>query len=210
MQRAIAFVEQERRQIAQELHDVLGQELVALAFQSNALAAMLSAGTGECRLAIELNGTIKKLLTRIQAESWYLTPIVIKASEFRQSIYKCASYTSSRMGVCIDIRLDNSIVIDRDEIATTLYRIIQEAVINAIRHGHATVIAVRFSTVDGGLRLEVEDNGCGPDELNQPGMGMQIMQFRAAQAGGAVSMTRNANGGATIAFALEQTDVINL
>lgn len=210
MQRTIAFVEQERRQIAQELHDALGQELVALAFESNALVAVLPPGARECRLAIGLNESIKKVLARIQAEAWCLMPIVIKASEFPQAILKYAANTSSRLAVEISIGLDDSITFCRDETATVLYRIIQEAVINATRHGHATMIAIRFSSADGRLRLEVEDNGCGPGDVNQPGMGMQIMQFRAAQAGGAVSVMRNAKGGATLTLLIEQPGAIDL
>ena len=85
-----------------------------------------------------------------------------------------------------EYRGDPAVEIGDSFAATHLYRIAQEAITNAIKHGHAQAVAVSLERVDGRLRLTVRDDGIGIPEPAQrhPGMGLRIMAHRAAVMGG--------------------------
>ena len=84
--------------------------------------------------------------------------------------------------------------------ATHLYRIAQEAVVNAIKHGHVSRILIRVSQEHGYLQLDIADDGIGlPDTLpNERGLGLRIMASRAGMIGGSLSARNNPDGGAIV------------
>jgi signal transduction histidine kinase len=91
-------------------------------------------------------------------------------------------------------------------VANELYRIAQEAVTNALRHGHARRITVRLSRADGGVRLAVLDNGCGmpADVSHAQGMGLRVMQYRASLIGGKLAVQRRRSGGTEVLCRVEK------
>jgi signal transduction histidine kinase len=99
---------------------------------------------------------------------------------------------------------DKPVLIHDDAAATHLYRITQEAVRNAIRHGKARRIGINLSERDGLVRLTIEDDGLGlPDDL-QPtdGLGVQIMAHRAAMIGGTFAIEPAPTGGTIVTCSL--------
>jgi two-component system CheB/CheR fusion protein len=85
--------------------------------------------------------------------------------------------------------------------ATHLYRIAQEALNNAIKHGRATVIVINLRSDANGLELAVEDNGRGipSNALNQgSGMGLHIMRYRARSIGGTLQFGPGPHGGTLV------------
>ena len=90
--------------------------------------------------------------------------------------------------------------------AIHLYRIAQEAVSNAIRHGKARRIRIQLGTEDGRVGLTVRDDGIGiPRKLpRQKGMGLPIMQYRAEVMGGSLAVQRKPGGGTTVVCAVPQ------
>jgi two-component system sensor kinase FixL len=81
-----------------------------------------------------------------------------------------------------------------------LYRIAQEAVSNAIKHGKASRITIQLSASAGRALLIVVDNGTGfsPPSSKHKGMGLRIMEYRAGMIGGALSISRDEAGGTTV------------
>jgi signal transduction histidine kinase len=92
-------------------------------------------------------------------------------------------------------------------VADHLYRLAQEAVTNAIRHGQAAHITIRLAVVKGGGILTVRDDGCGFDlaRSNETGVGLRIMHYRAKMINGSLSVLSSPNSGTavTCSFPLE-------
>jgi signal transduction histidine kinase len=85
-------------------------------------------------------------------------------------------------------------------VATHLYRIAQEAVSNAIKHGKAREVIIQLQATGGRASLSVRDNGVGFPKVipKQKGMGLRIMQSRAGMIGGALSIEKDPAGGTTV------------
>ena len=89
--------------------------------------------------------------------------------------------------------------------ATHLYRIAQEAIGNAIKHGHAKSVTVALSEFGGEVSLTISDNGCGftREKGTIDGMGLRIMEYRAELIGATVDIESNAGVGTTVVCKLE-------
>jgi len=88
--------------------------------------------------------------------------------------------------------------------ARTLYLVIQEGIMNALRHGGARMVAIRLD-VAGGLRLSLEDDGRGIRPDDQPGIGLSAMRHRLRALGGGLSVTRGEAGGTRLTAWLPAT-----
>ena len=76
-------------------------------------------------------------------------------------------------------------------VATNLYRIAQEAVANAIKHGNAKAVLIQLAAENGNLTLRVRDDGTGiPAKPKQTGMGLHTMRYRATMIGGSLDVRR--------------------
>ena len=87
-----------------------------------------------------------------------------------------------------------------DIVATHLYRIAQEAITNALKHAQADHITVSLAKIDGQISLEVQDNGRGIDALQtgSPGIGLQVMAYRAGLMDGSLRVHPSADGGTVV------------
>jgi two-component system, LuxR family, sensor kinase FixL len=99
----------------------------------------------------------------------------------------------------ISCRLKDSqpITLQDDKVATHLYRIAQESVQNAIKHGKATRVVMRLSETDNLITFEVRDNGVGLADgaKSRSGMGLHIMRYRARACGGHLILQKGPRGG---------------
>ena len=86
-----------------------------------------------------------------------------------------------------------------DDVTIHVYRIVQEALNNAIRHGKATRIAVRLARQRGRVVLTIRDNGVGfPEKPNRKDIGLNIMEYRAASIGASFAVSSERNRGAVV------------
>jgi hypothetical protein len=92
------------------------------------------------------------------------------------------------------------VIVDTPSISEHLFRITQEAVSNAIRHGHATKIEISLQELDAVIQLSVSDNGSGLPEMSptRKGMGLQIMAARSQFIGGQFSLSQKVSGGTNL------------
>jgi signal transduction histidine kinase len=106
----------------------------------------------------------------------------------------------STHGMCCTLKADDDFRIDAPDIAINLYRITQEALNNAIRHGHAKNIRIGLQRTPSRARLEISDDGSGlpPHETGPQGggLGMHTMRHRAALIGASLQIGA-ADGGGT-------------
>jgi signal transduction histidine kinase len=179
----------EQRRIAHELHDGLGQELGAVAFQAKLLAAGLAEKGGPLseeaeRMAMLLNQSVG----RARALSHLLDPLGAESGGLRQALSQLADKSGEAFAIACTFDALTELPDLGGEVELNLYRLAQEAIHNAIEHGRATQVALRAQCDDKGVTLSIGDDGCGfdaksPDLAQHGGMGLRIMKYRAAGLG---------------------------
>ena len=104
---------------------------------------------------------------------------------------------------CI-FRDENTVLIHDIDLATHLYRIAQEAVTNAVKHGHSREIVIDLSQRTGTVALSICDDGAGFPDVpeHKEGMGLRIMNYRANMMGAALKIQKNPNGGTVVTCVL--------
>ena len=177
--------EAERRSIARELHDGIGQVLAALQL-----------GLREKRINIdELDALVGEALESVRSLAIELRAAMLDdlglAAALRAYIRRIMRETE----LVVELRVDDAVV--PSAVATTCFRIVQEAVLNVVRHAHAQRVAIEVRTTAGGLTLTVEDDGVGFDPARS-GLGIVGMTERAALAGGDLAIASSPGAGTTI------------
>ena len=181
----IEIGEREQRRFGRDLHDGLGQRLTALEFFTHALQAEIQRQAPGLtasfqQLGQELRETIR--LTRAVAHG--LAPVTLENDGLAHALENLAKDTSALAGIdCRFVAESNPLVPDAEE-ATHLYRIAQEAVNNALKHGRAKTVRLSLADPGRSLVLKVEDDGHGfvvpPNNGTTPvGMGLRAMRYRA-------------------------------
>lgn len=182
--------ENERRRIARELHDEMGQQLTALYMELNLLRAELGdAGPSE---RLEVIATLVHDTTRtMQRVVSDLRPVVLDDFGFRAAVEHELAALQRRSGISYDVELPaGELPFDVDR-ATALFRIIQESLTNVARHSEATHVHVSVTVDDHDALLEVSDDGRGitADEAARGSShGLIGMRERACAFGGDVSI----------------------
>jgi two-component system, LuxR family, sensor kinase FixL len=207
-QRLAAVAEQERARIGQDLHDHLCQLLSGIKFQAGLLEQKLRAEVpavaNEARaLETALTGAIEEIREIVRG----LHPAGIESRGLLAALRKFASGTSAVYGIICSCDLPRQLKIDA-AVATHLYRITQEAVHNAVRHGRASRVRVSLRVGAAGLSLAIEDNGSGFGGQvqmaqgrrgeNEPGLGLKLMKYRARAIGGSIEIRPAPKNGTTV------------
>jgi len=158
--------EEERKRIARELHDQTGQ---ALASQIASLSALESRATDLVwrQQLMELRQQVEQTLAEVHDLSVTLRPSVLDDIGLMAALQRHCRLFERRLGVkvvCEDIGLDG----DRlpAEVELTVYRLVQEALTNAVRHGKAGRVSILVECLPAGLLTTVQDNGTGFDARN--------------------------------------------
>jgi len=162
-QRLESAKEDERLAISRELHDELGQSLTAAKFNLQLLRRRAGAATGLDRLD-DTVGMLDAMLRQVRSISLALRPPLLDEAGLVPALEHYLDAIAERSGV--DVRLDSSgttLHEDTPAMRLTVFRIVQEAVNNALRHAAARTIEVRLRTDGDGLRVEVQDDGVGFD-----------------------------------------------
>jgi signal transduction histidine kinase len=196
----LTVADEQHRRIGQELHDDVGQEMTGLALQAATLAEMIGAeDTPAGKLAERIRLAAARTQRKTQALSRGLVPMDIEAPGLEGALDGLARRTDEAEGISCRFRHRDDGRVADSQTATQLYRIAQEAVANAIRHSGARQIEIRLTGGKQDALLEIEDDGCGlPPKEQKPGMGLQIMSYRAKLAGGTLSIESPPTGGTRV------------
>lgn len=186
LEREVASVaEAERRRIGIELHDDLGQRLTGISLVAEAMNAQLSqrdpalAGHADA-----IQRAASDAIAQVRGLSHGLMPVGPGADDFGAAMAQLVR-SSSIAGVTCEFDQDEPVEIRNQDVATNLFRIAQEAINNAIRHGGATRVALRLERASGKAQLSISDNGCGFEwprvgTAAAQGRGLGIIEFRAS------------------------------
>ena len=210
-QAQLQAVADERLRIAQELHDVIGHSLGVIAVQAGVGMHLIDIEPDEAKRALEhisrtsrsSLGEIRRLLGLVRAgvgdPGYAPTPGLADLRRLRDEV------TSTGLAVDLDVAPDASDLPPGVELAA--YRIVQEALTNAVRHAHAERATVRLEVASGSLRVLVTDDGRGSDgdgserraRARSGGHGLVGMRERVAVYGGSLQVGPNPGGGYRVA-----------
>ena len=196
--------EDERRRIARELHDELGQRLTALKMELSSLgtAAADSAKAGRIGAMLEMVDDTVATVRRIATE---LRPLMLDDLGLNAAIDWLADGWSRRMGVAVELHLHAADSALDDAVSIALYRMVQEALTNIARHAHATKVCIEMRRTGSELLLTVQDNGTGFDEAamyREGSHGLMGMRERALMLGGQLAIGRSPGGGGRVSVRL--------
>jgi len=193
--------ERERRRIGRDLHDSLGQLLTGTALAGQVLQEKLAAhALDEASDAGRVVRLVEEAIELTRSLSRGLDPVEIDGGGLAQGLRELAARTSAIAAARCDFRESGEVPIRDSVTATHLYRIAQEAITNALKHGRAGGITLRLTGEPGVVRLTVSDDGVGirPPAERGAGMGLRIMAHRAAVMGGTFEVWGGAHGGTTV------------
>jgi signal transduction histidine kinase len=192
----------EQQRIGQDLHDSLGQHLTGISFLSKALQTKLKAlKIPEAAQAGEVAELVVQTLAHTRNIARGLFPVELETTgRLLPALTELVANTEKLFRVTCHLESDPAIDIAHPRVSTELFRIAQEAISNAIKHGKARRVCVRVqATGPGAARLVVQDDGSGiPAGRQGPGMGLRIMNFRAGRIGGRLEVARMELGGTAV------------
>lgn len=170
------------RRIGQDLHDGLGQTLTALSFQAKALERSLDERSAGRAAALGLG--IAEAIAQARAHARRLAPVEIQAAGLESAVRELADSITRTTGRACTVTWDAGVVLP-DGIGDDCYRIVQEAVTNALRHAQPGRIAIALTGRIEGSTLSIRNDGC-LGAAGEPGLGLRSMRMRAGRHGGRV------------------------
>lgn len=197
--------EREQQRIGQDLHDGLCQQLTGIKFKNSLLQQKLAErGLVEARDAREIETLLGDAIEQARNQALGLYPVRLEAEGLKTALHELAASITDVFGVeCVCTFADSAGIRDH-AMAIHFYRIAQEAISNAIKHGKAKKIQLQLAESDGGFHLTIQDDGIGftapPSAHN--GMGMHIMSYRAHTMGATLEVHHGAGRGTTITCSL--------
>jgi PAS domain S-box-containing protein len=201
--RILDVSESERRRIGHDLHDGLGQQLTGLALLTQSIAGKLSSRSAvEADAAIRIVSMINEAIEQVRDLARGLAPVELGPDGLRAAVKNMAGRMDGVGGVSCRFESNGDVELD-EATSLHLYRVAQEAMNNAIRHGHATVIDFSLmNTVTGGM-LSIKDNGSGiqPGSSDGEGIGIQVMNYRAKMIGAMLEVSSIPGGGTLVSCA---------
>lgn len=193
--------ENERLRIGQDLHDGLGQVLAGIRFTALALHTKLaSRKMPEARQVAHIAEYLSNAIGQCRDLAGVLHPLTNQPEALRLGLRSLAEFTREMFDVHCRVNCSPHLRVSDPAVATHLYRIAQEAVHNAARHGKATEITVTLRREKAGLKLIVKDNGAGfPNHpQKRSGIGLPTMHYRANAMGGTLEVVSGPQAGVTV------------
>lgn len=191
----------EQRRIGQDLHDGLCQHLAATELMSETLERRLARKSkADARRVAEIAKQVREAISQTRLLARGLVPVVLESEGLMSALEQLADYSQRMFRVNCVFRCEKPVLIQDHTIATHLYRIAQEAVSNAIRHGKAKRIVITFRQMEEAVVLEIKDAGVGltNDTTRGNGMGLRIMRYRASMIGGFLTIESEPGVGTTV------------
>ncbi|MBU0677223.1 MAG: PAS domain S-box protein [Verrucomicrobia bacterium] len=201
-QTMVSLAEQERQSIGRELHDALGQQLTGISLLAKALQMKVAKCCGEEAEAdaIEILSLVNEALSQTRQLSHGLFPVALERLGLSAALAELVETHRRRFKVECHFNEERLTRNLDHQTNLHLYRIAQEALTNAFKHGNPSEVVVSLAQHDGFLELAVSDNGIGlPDRADRlNGLGLVIMRYRAAMIGCDLTKEQRVGGGTTV------------
>jgi two-component system, LuxR family, sensor kinase FixL len=193
--------ERERQRIGQDLHDGLCQQLAAITYLCNAAReTVVHAAPEPAAMLDRAVQLLQNTMAQAHGLARGLHPVHMEADGLMAALQHLACYYRQVYQVSAHFVCSAPVLVEDNAVATHFYRITQEAMHNALKHGQATRIIVRLSATPAAITLSVTDNGRGfPQDLRKhTGLGLETMRFRARAMGGVLEVHPGEEGGTRV------------
>jgi PAS domain S-box-containing protein len=201
--RLINAHEQDRIQLARELHDDVAQRLALLSLELDVLEERLG-DTTDCRAQVHsLSTTAKELALDLHRLAHQLHPARLEQLGLAAAIRGFCQEMSKAHRIAIDVDIEALPASLGQEVALCLYRVTQEALQNVVKHSGVAAAAVRLAVGGGELRLEIVDRGVGFDTQaahEQASLGLVSMRERARLVHGHLQIESRKGDGTSVAI----------
>ncbi len=191
-----------QRQVGRELHDSVGQQLTGIAFMTKALEQKLAAKSpDEAADLTQISKLVKEAMEQARDLAKGLHPVDLDAGGLASSLEELAEATQKLFGIRCTFKCDRPVELKDTEVAVHLYRMTQEAITNAIKHGKAKNIQMALAYGKNESTLMVKNDGLDFPKASRAkgrGMGLQIMGHRAEIIGGSLDIHKAAGGGTIV------------
>jgi two-component system sensor histidine kinase UhpB len=197
--RALAAQEAERRRLARELHDEIGQTLTGVVLQLEALQRMAPSALQAA--IIDAQETARAGVEDMREIARGLRPQALDEFGLRSALVSLASQTTDHTSVRVRPQLAENLPALAHEQDLAIYRVAQESLTNVARHANARHVDLSLvQTSIGDVELSVRDDGRGitPQETNGAGTGLAGMRERALLIGGRLSVRPHEHGGTEV------------
>jgi signal transduction histidine kinase len=189
--------EQERGALARELHDQLGQSLVAISLNLQAIEGELSP-SARARVP-ESTQMIKKMIDQVRTLAFELRPSILDECGLVEALRNLVKRHGERAGLDASFTALPTDARAPVEVETACFRIVQEALSNIVRHARASHVEVSLMAQDIALEVTVRDDGIGFNvERPRSGLGLMGMSERAELVGGGVDIQSAPGAGTTV------------
>jgi two-component system sensor histidine kinase UhpB len=200
--RALSERESERRRIAAELHDEIGQTLTALSLQTARLA--YSAPADLRPDVVALRESLSDTIERVRTLARQLRPEALDELGLVPALTNLTERLAEQTGIRFRRDLERHLPPMTPEAEVVLYRVAQEAITNAIRHADARTIDLDLQASNGSVRLAVRDDGRGFRLAGtREGSGIRTMRERALTVGGRLEVAPDADGGTAVRLEID-------
>jgi two-component system sensor kinase FixL len=199
--------ERERQRIGRDLHDGLGQQLHGLSYLAALVEKNLQEDASPRAPEVgKLNNYLGEALELTRSLARGLQPVKPVPQGLMLALRELAERTRSMYRVDCRLECRAPVLIHRHTAANHLYRIAQEAVNNAMKHGKPTRIRLKLAATRQRLLLGVWDNGVGIRARKHPGrgMGLHVMQYRADAIRGSLIVQKHPHGGTEVACTVKR------
>jgi len=199
-QALLAAQEHERTQLAQALHDDLGQYLAGIRAQLCLLRMVAEQPAVVTQTAHDLELNCERLQHGFRALVHNLYPVALHYMPLAEAFGLLVSQWQASQGIECRLRVGEHLPALPGVSRTHLYRLLQEALTNVARHAGASQVRVRLQRSAKGLRLFIRDNGRGAHPPHRPGVGLHSMAERARSLGGELRILSRPGGGWALAL----------
>ena len=205
----VSASEHEQQRIGQDLHDGLCQQLAAICCAAQMHAEDLQVTENpRAADAIEIEKALRQAILEARNMARGIFPLQVDSTGLFSALVDLAETTKRLTGVDIVVAGSADLIVDDPEVAMHLYRIAQEALANAVRHGGARQVVLSVVADRNILELRIDDNGRGiqfPGDQKPTGMGLRTMRYRARTLGGELAIEPRAGGGTSVYCKIKTT-----
>lgn len=200
--RVLRMQDEERRRIARELHDSVGQLLSALGMNFSIIASSPNLSPAAAKAVVENTALLNQVLAEIRTISHLLHPPLLDEIGLQSALKWYVEGYAERSKIKVNLELGPELGRLSREAEISIFRVVQESLTNIHRHSESPTATVRLNRASDSLKLEIEDQGKGISPQKQgalnnpgrPGVGIRGMRERLRQLGGSLELTSNGSG----------------
>ena len=196
-------VEEERKRLSRELHDELGQSVTAIRLIATSIARSIDAGK-KPQGAEKISEIAAGLYDGVQRIVRELRPAVLEQPDLGDAMAEIArEWRTRHPDIAMHLALDGDCGDLGEAITLTLFRAVQEALTNVLKHATASAVHIRIANVEGSVTATIEDNGCGNSAATSGSrQGLAGMKERVTALHGTLAAEPRAEGGFRVSIRL--------